>query len=153
MSNLESMNHLSHQHNQISNNTRKECISDSRSRALGGHRKALESYDSKLGHFNYTRKGPTTTTYQNAQKIGTNMLYKNATQGHEDGKLKGRSNVAGGYINMKSFREKNKRQASVKPGSENNHDNGIEKNKENTDTGNRAMVAIKSSINIIDDQL
>lgn len=77
-----------------------------------------------------------------------NMLFKNATQGHEE-KLNARKNKGSAYINMKSFREKdmkstNKR-LSMKPSQENG-----DKNKENNDNSNtsnlsriHAMMAIK----------
>lgn len=151
VSNLDSINHLSH--NQITH-TRKDLMSDTRPRNLvSGHRKALESYDSKIttnysssNGFANTKNMKNSTYTTHKLNTGNSLLYKNATQGHDD-KLSIRKKGAG-YINMKSYREKEIKATSKKKTNDFNKENNKETNHLNR---MNAISAIKSSINIIDD--
>lgn len=160
MSNMESLNHLNQNqvHNiNIANRKEKE---ESRSRQVGGHRKALESYDSKIGNFNYAKKNLTIASNNVHKLYGVhNMLFKNATQGVNDEKntlTHTHTNTTthtnnpnprkkgSAYINIKSFREKDLKTTNKK---QNVKVTNEDKNKENADINNisrmHAMIAIK----------
>ena len=153
LSNMDQVNHLSH--NQITH-TRKDLASESRTRNfVSGHRKAQESYDSKIttncsssNGFKNNRNLKTGIYTTHKFNTGNSLLYKNATQGHEE-KLSIRKKGTG-YINMKSYREK----IDVKATSKKKTTDFNKENRQETNNLSRmnAVSAIKSSINIIDDK-